>query len=100
MTNVDLIILFLVEFFYDIIVYKLIQDIKFKNNIIDRRLKLIESSINNLVFKFCNLMFQNIINALSSIFIKEFTVLIIELRDLLAVDSILMFKNKNVSREY
>ena len=98
MTNVDLTIFF-ARFFYNIIVYKLIQKINFKNGIVDRRLKFIENSMNDLVLKFCNLLFQNITDALSSISIEEFTIFVIEFQNLFTVDSISTFINENTSRE-
>ena len=98
MTSVDLTI-FLFDFFYNIIVYKLIHNIKFNNDIVDRRLKSIENSMNNLVLKFYNLIFQNIINVLSSVFIKKFTIFVIDFRKLFIVNSISTFKNENIFRE-
>ena len=44
-------------------------------------------------------MFQNITDALSSVFIEKIIVFVIELRDLLAVNSISTFRIENVSRE-
>ena len=84
------------DFFYNTIAYNLIQNIKFKNDIVDRRVKFIEHNINNLVFKICDLLFQNIINAQSFVSIEKFTIFVFEFRNLFVFDSTSAFTNKNV----
>ena len=69
-------IVFLFNFFYDTIVYNLIQNIKFKNGIVDCRVKFIEYNMNNFVFKICDLLFQNIINVQSFVSIEKFTIFV------------------------
>ena len=60
-------------------------------------MKLIEHNINNFVFKICDLLFQNIINAQSFVSIEKFTIFVFELQNLFVFNSTSTFTDENVS---